>query len=675
MNESPNNQSGGRILRWLFLTVGAVALFFAGSKLILNFRPFIHQKNFYAFCNLITLAFFLWMLMPLIRKAIALERSFFRWLFTWRIMRRTLIGLAIFGTLVAIFYTEEDWRGKWAWENCKHELEAKGAVLDWNKYIPPPIPDDQNFFTASPNILLRFVKQRDQARMDAAAQLPWLRLGPSGSNTFSILNFSKTNSPVVAELTVLLSGGGKNDSAINLNDSAAHDKIQNVIRATVGRSANGAQGFQFSELPLSQLSPAQIILQADAPTSAGDLEKLIPPDLVSNIGRLAITMSDAPKMFQVRFVSGRVTAAADYLKWSDQYVPAFDEVRAALKRPCAIIPGDYSVSHLMPIPNFVTMRMLAQTLAQRVQCHLLLGDPDQALRELTLMHDSCRILEKPPTGKPMTLVEAMINVAITGLYVATVQEGFRLHEWREPQMAALQTQLQAINLPPLVVAAFKTGQASSIHTFETTPAEKLADLFNMVSVVANNHSTKSGDTFWRQLQNPMYLFLSLSPRGWWYQNMVTFAVLGAKSVDGFDLGHGVIAPRIFDADNRDLNLFFDHKSPFRLLAAIAIPNTTKATQTLAYNQTLANLAQIACALERYRLAHGEYPETLDALMPQFIEKLPHDIIGGEPLHYRRTEDGKFLLYSVGWNETDDGGLPGTLADVKKGDWVWPYPVK
>ena len=43
---------------------------------------------------------------------------------------------------------------------------------------------------------------------------------------------------------------------------------------------------------------------------------------------------------------------------------------------------------------------------------------------------------------------------------------------------------------------------------------------------------------------------------------------------------------------------------------------------------MANEAQIVCALERYRLAHGEYPGTLDALSPQFIEKIPHDIIGG-----------------------------------------------
>ena len=94
---------------------------------------------------------------------------------------------------------------------------------------------------------------------------------------------------------------------------------------------------------------------------------------------------------------------------------------------------------------------------------------------------------------------------------------------------------------------------------------------------------------------------------------------------------------------------------------------------------MANLGQIVCALERYRFAHGQYPDNLDALMPQFIEKIPHDIIGGRPLHYRREANGQFVLYSVGWNETDDGGTAAlkqdstTAADINQGDWVWKYP--
>jgi hypothetical protein len=83
---------------------------------------------------------------------------------------------------------------------------------------------------------------------------------------------------------------------------------------------------------------------------------------------------------------------------------------------------------------------------------------------------------------------------------------------------------------------------------------------------------------------------------------------------------------------------------------------------------MANEGAVACALERYRLTHGEYPETLTALMPQFIDKLPHDLIGGEPLKYQRTDVNQFLLYSVGWNEMDDGGVPG--KNIAEGDWVW-----
>jgi hypothetical protein len=64
-------------------------------------------------------------------------------------------------------------------------------------------------------------------------------------------------------------------------------------------------------------------------------------------------------------------------------------------------------------------------------------------------------------------------------------------------------------------------------------------------------------------------------------------------------------------------------------------------------------------------------------VPQFIATIPHDLIGGQPLHYRRTDDGKFLLYSIGWNEKDDGGQQKShrgypyTDDYSKGDWVWP----
>jgi len=99
----------------------------------------------------------------------------------------------------------------------------------------------------------------------------------------------------------------------------------------------------------------------------------------------------------------------------------------------------------------------------------------------------------------------------------------------------------------------------------------------------------------------------------------------------------------------------------------------------AYAQTWVDLARVACALERYRLANGQFPETLDTLAPKFIAQVPDDIINGQPLKYRRTADGRFVLYSVGENETDDGGkvvmTKSGNPDWKHGDWVWRYTAE
>ena len=101
---------------------------------------------------------------------------------------------------------------------------------------------------------------------------------------------------------------------------------------------------------------------------------------------------------------------------------------------------------------------------------------------------------------------------------------------------------------------------------------------------------------------------------------------------------------------------------------------------IVYVQELVDLARVACALERHRLALGEFPETLDALSPRFIGTIPHDIIGGQPLHYRRADNGSYVLYSVGWNGKDDGGAFEKEAedrelDLGNGDWVWQSPTK
>ena len=65
-----------------------------------------------------------------------------------------------------------------------------------------------------------------------------------------------------------------------------------------------------------------------------------------------------------------------------------------------------------------------------------------------------------------------------------------------------------------------------------------------------------------------------------------------------------------------------------------------------------NLAEVAIALRRYRLDHGAWPPTLDALVPSYLDTLEACPLTGLPLGYA---DGK--VWSGGGDFDDDGGRP------------------
>jgi hypothetical protein len=61
------------------------------------------------------------------------------------------------------------------------------------------------------------------------------------------------------------------------------------------------------------------------------------------------------------------------------------------------------------------------------------------------------------------------------------------------------------------------------------------------------------------------------------------------------------------------------------------------------------------AVERYRNATGRLPETLDSLVPKYMDKMPEDPFDGTPLRYRILGKG-YVVYSVGDNRRDDSGM-------------------
>lgn len=70
------------------------------------------------------------------------------------------------------------------------------------------------------------------------------------------------------------------------------------------------------------------------------------------------------------------------------------------------------------------------------------------------------------------------------------------------------------------------------------------------------------------------------------------------------------------------------------------------------------------ALELFAREHGRYPEKLEELVPNFLPVVSEDTHAPPktPLRYRRDADGA-LIYSVGDNGTDDGGVFEKVEDI------------
>lgn len=506
-----------------------------------------------------------------------------RWL-RWSIF--AIVGLIL---AIVLAFQVENWRGKWAWENYIKEMAAKGEVLDWEAFIPAPIPEEENIF-AAPNMNFWFSKRTGTAssfpinltglsdfvlarQSNAMAQITIVSLiEPVILKEGEILlaynppslSFSDTNPPVGSTQTNLiiplivmdevpladaiknlakqagvnyqldprvtaernLDGTQVLNSLVTLRwtdvtakaallavldnynlqlvenpktligrivkkdfskiqsmmEPELWDRMKKIVDGAMAQGTNGGIGKCFvgaQDITLyaeaaKPIAPVRMIIRAEKVPN----EKVVASFFPGDVRGSDRTQSD-PKVkaigsntFEVYLNPMTHVTAADFLAWSDQYESEFATVREAVKRPHAWMIGDYKFPPEMPVPNFMAIRILAQTLTERAQCHMLLNDPEKALRELTLVHDMCRMLEGKPTGKPMTLVSTMINVAVRGLYVSTVADGLRLQVWREPELVVIQAQLREIDLLPSMVQALETGRASSCQLFENTTAEE-----------------------------------------------------------------------------------------------------------------------------------------------------------------------------------------------------------
>jgi len=352
--------------------------------------------------------------------------------------------------------------------------------------------------------------------------------------------------------------------------------------------------------------------------------------------------------------------AADVLLALSKYDAVLEELREAARRPQSRFPLHYEENFAVLLPHLGYMKAASQFLAVRAVAELDSGQSEQALADVTL---SIRLVESMK-GEGI-LISHLVRVASTHLTVQPVWEGLADRRWNDAQLAALDADLGRIDFLYDYLTAMRGERVVALEGVDFVRRTRNRSLF---FTEASAWSEAWHEALWK-----------LMPSGWFDQNKVRMGRLHLLFLPTVDQAGRVVSPTKDRQSEEILQQALIPVTPYNMFAAMLLPAGFRFSEKCAQAQTSVGLARVACALDRYRLAHGAYPEKLDSLTPQFLSQLPHDVINGQPLKYHRTDDGQFVLYSVGWNETDDGGQVGLTAkgdhDWRKGDWVWRYPAK
>ena len=120
---------------------------------------------------------------------------------------------------------------------------------------------------------------------------------------------------------------------------------------------------------------------------------------------------------------------------------------------------------------------------------------------------------------------------------------------------------------------------------------------------------------------------------------------------------------IDDADSRGarrspLRLLFRGNAVGTILADMAAISGQSLVQTARRENNEVAATRLLLALRAYQEAEGHLPESLERLVPKYLDRLPRDAFDGDPLRYSRE---RRRIWSVGPNRVDDGGIARNAA--------------
>ncbi|MBT5706474.1 hypothetical protein OAH36_02350 [Verrucomicrobia bacterium] len=338
---------------------------------------------------------------------------------------------------------------------------------------------------------------------------------------------------------------------------------------------------------------------------------------------------------------------------SDFYQPAEEATRQlqeAINRPDDQYPYEWDKNFGMLLPHLTNLRTLSRTIILRAKAAAITGDASETFRMIEI---GIKLAE---TGDSDLLISRLVQNAQTLITLEAIRVAQQFHTGSDEQWATLLQELERLDIPEKIPAALNAERAFGTGMILPMTDAGLFDMVSKINQLGNVNTvpdspSSSIESFLRAVTGMLWgtSAQAMILYNWTqtldaYENMITNTVSAYEKTKSMPWNECKVPSLEKEIES------------YGFFARLLLPALDQGFFGALEAQHQVEIAKLAITLERYYLANQAYPEKLTELAPAFTSTEPTDPMTGESWKYERLESNGFLLYSIGKDGEDDGGI-------------------
>jgi len=340
----------------------------------------------------------------------------------------------------------------------------------------------------------------------------------------------------------------------------------------------------------------------------------------------------------------------------------FRLLEEASRRPACRFPVNWEAGLAATFPHYAGVRGATRFLTAKALVEAKRGRAAEALNDLAI---EVRLVNH--IGAEPTLIAQLVRIACTAIAFWYVPEILAAAPPSEAESRALYDLLSEVDTRGRFIPVIETERAFGISFFDEVRRAGPATLGRLYRPpgVEYRHRLGWGDVL---------------DRGWPVLRWVWEPLLKLEEVYYLRYTRETIAkaaalvkmpyPQAREG-LRQLEVAPIRAPRYVLVSYALLPLPLQAFQRVVESDAMVGLMRGALALRAYQIEHGDYPASLAELKARGGWPIADDPFSGKPFVYRREGKG-YILYSVGWDGIDNGGISQGEAIRKAGmvNWRW-----